>query len=319
MTANRKATLIYNPNSGGAGGVAAADLLSTLYDEGFRAVYPYTRNEVDLDHALQDPGELVVAVGGDGTVRAVATRLLNSGTALAIIPAGTSNNVARTLGVTGKPLDLVRGLSQARRCRYDVGKVTGPWGESYFLEALGVGLFADLLEDYDPELGKSVVRASRSVRDILIAYEARPWQVMVDGRDASGRYVALEVLNTKETGPRLALAPQADPTDGCFDVVFVLEPEGVTLFDYATSLVQGKFAELPNVRRLLAKELTLTWHGEPLHTDAEVRGHFVAAHPDAPPTELRPTELRQAATTLKVEVLPGALELWLPEPKEKSR
>ena len=313
----RKATLIYNPNSGGAGGVSPHDLLKALYDEGFHAVYPYTEGEADLDLALRDPGELVVAVGGDGTVRAVATRLLDSETALAIIPAGTSNNVARTLGVAGKPLDIVRGLERARRCRYDVGKVTGPWGETYFLEALGVGLFADLLEDYDPELGKSVVRASRSVRDILIAYEARHWQVAVDGRDVSGRYVALEVLNTQETGPRLALAPQADPTDGRFDVVLVLEPENVTLFDYATSLLQGKFENLPNVRRMLAKEVTLTWHGEPLHADAEVRGHLGAARAEALPTDRLATD-RLTAATLRVEVLPRALELWLPAPEKRG-
>ncbi len=292
----RTATLIYNPNSGGAGGVSAHDLLKALYDEGFHAVYPYTEGEADLDLALRDPGELVVVVGGDGTVRAVATRLLDSGVALAVIPAGTSNNVARTLGVAGKPLDLVRGLKSARRCRYDVGKVTGPWGETYFLEAFGVGLWADLLEDYRPDQGKSVVRAAEAVGDVLLAYRARPWTVVVDGRDFSETYVAIEVLNTKETGPRLTLAPEADPTDGRFDVVLVLEPEHVTLFDYVTKLLQDKLEDLPNVRRLLAQEVVLTWRGEPLHTDAEVRGGAA-----------------RTPATVTVTLLPQALELWLPE------
>ena len=292
----KKATLIYNPNSGGAAVVTAAALLKALYDEGFQAVYPYTENETDLDEALRDPGDLVVAVGGDGTVRAVATRLLGSSAALAVIPTGTSNNVARTLGIAGKPLDLVRGLSKARRCRYDVGKAVGPWGETYFLEALGVGLFADLLEDYHPDQGKSVLRAAGAVRDVLIHYKARHWTVAVDGRDVSGTYVALEILNTKATGPRLTLAPEADPTDGCFDLVFVLEPQGVTLFDYATNLLQDSLEKLPNVRRLSGKDISLSWQGEPLHTDAEVYGGSA-----------------RAETTVRVTLLPQALELWLPQ------
>ncbi|CAN5889957.1 diacylglycerol kinase family lipid kinase [soil metagenome] len=290
-------TLIYNPNSGGVAGVTSDELLKALYDEGFRAVHPYTECEEDLDAALAQPGDLVVTVGGDGTTRAVATRLLGRDVPLAVIPAGTANNVARTLGVAGKPAELVRGLRRSRRCKYDVGKVTGPWGESYFLEALGVGLFADMLADYHPEQGKSVLRAVGSVRDILIDYKARHWRVALDGQDVSGDYVALEVLNTKATGPRLVLAPEADPTDGLLDVVFVLVPENVTLLDYATRLLQDKFEELPNVRRVLAKELKLTWQGEPLHLDAEVRGQ----------------EGAQPAAEITVSVLPQALELLLPE------
>lgn len=297
-----KATLIYNPNSGGAAGLSSDDLLKALHDLDFHAVHHYTQDEDDVDEALRDPGGLVVAVGGDGTARAVATRLLGSGVPLAIIPAGTANNVARTLGVAGKPLDLVRGLGRARRCKYDVGKVSGPWGTDHFLEAMGVGLFADLLEDYHPEQGKSVLRAAGTVRDTLIAYKARRWQVAVDGQDLSGTYVALEVLNTKATGPRLSLAPGADPTDGLFNVVCVLEPEGVTLLDYATSLLQDKFETLPNVRRMLGKELTLTWHGEPLHIDAEVRGRSDF----------------QAGTTVTVTLLPQALELWLPASEKEQ-
>lgn len=292
-----EATLIYNPNSGGAKGVSADDLLKALHDGGFRPVHRYTEHEDDLDEALQNVDGLVVAVGGDGTARAVATRLLGRGVPLTVIPAGTANNVAHTLGIVGKPLELVRGLSRARRCHYDVGRVSTPWGDEYFLEAMGVGLFADLLEHYRPDQGKSVVRAAEAVRDILVGYKARHWQVAIDGRDVSGNYVALEILNTKATGPRLNLAPDADPTDGRFDVVCVLEPEGVTLLDYATSLLQGKFDALPNVRRGPGRDITLTWHGEPLHLDAEVRGH---------------SDRAGGETTVTVSVLPQALELWLP-------
>jgi len=293
-----EASLIYNPNSGGAKKVEAIELMKALYDIGFDPVHRYTANEDDLDKALEKADGLIVAVGGDGTARAVATRLLERDNPLAVIPSGTANNIGRTLGIEGNPVELIKGLADKTVCQYDVGKVSGPWGDKYFLEAMGFGLFADILEDYDPGKGKSVARAAETVRDVLLDYDARNWEVTIDDHDISGKFVALEVLNTKATGPRLNLAPDADPTDGKFDVVCVLEPEDVTLIDYATSLMSGKFDELSNVKRLTGTKVVLNWRGDPLHVDDEVQGRK-----DAQGDETR----------VQVSIIPQALEVWLPK------
>lgn len=293
-----EASLIYNPNSGGAKKVEASAFMKALYDIGFDPVHRYTASEDDLDKVLEKADGLIVAVGGDGTARAVATRLLERDNPLAVIPLGTANNIGRTLGIEGEPLELIKGLANKTVCHYDVGKVSGPWGDKHFLEAMGFGLFADILEDYDPDQGKSVARAAETVRDILLNYDARQWNVTVDDEDISGKFVALEVLNTKATGPRLHLAPDADPTDGAFDVICVHEPQDVTLIDYATSLLSGKFDELPNVRRLKGTRIDLNWCGDPLHVDDEVQGRKNA---------------KDNETRIQVSLLPHALEVWLPQ------
>lgn len=293
-----EASLIYNPNSGGAKKVEAIKFMEALYEVGFNPVHRYTASEDDLDKVLDKADGLIVAVGGDGTARAVATRLLHRDNPLAFIPLGTANNIGRTLGIEGDPLELVKGLSRKTVCRYDVGKVSGPWGDKFFLEAMGFGLFADILEDYDPEKGKSVTRAAETVRDILLDYDAREWDVSIDEHDISGKFVALEVLNTKATGPRLHLAPDADPTDGKFDVICILEPEDVTLIDYATSLLAGKFDELPNVKKLSGTRISLSWRGDPLHVDDEVHGRKNA---------------KDSETRIEVSLLAQALEVWLPK------
>ena len=89
---------------------------------------------------------LVVVAGGDGTVARVARRMVGRGVPVAILPAGTANNIARSLGLLKQPFEeLVRGWRDARRVQLDVGIAAGPWGERYFVEGLGAGLFAGLL------------------------------------------------------------------------------------------------------------------------------------------------------------------------------
>ncbi|MGH2404324.1 MAG: diacylglycerol/lipid kinase family protein, partial [bacterium] len=97
--AQGRARLVYNPGAGRAGGLTVDDLLRALADAGFTPVHDPTATEADLDRLLENPVDLVVAAGGDGTVRAVATRLIGRDIPLAIVPLGTANNVAAALGV----------------------------------------------------------------------------------------------------------------------------------------------------------------------------------------------------------------------------
>jgi diacylglycerol kinase family enzyme len=95
------ATLIYNPNAGRLDLVTPRQLEAGLGEAGYAVEYTPTKEVADLDAALADPGEVVVAAGGDGTVRAAALRLIDREMSLAIVPMGTANNIARTLGIQG--------------------------------------------------------------------------------------------------------------------------------------------------------------------------------------------------------------------------
>src|SRR5262249_9385299 len=84
------------------------------------------------------PADLILAAGGDGLVRRVP---LNAprGSKIGIVPLGTANNVASSLGIKGKPKDVVAALKDAREQPLDLGWAKGPWGERSFLEGIGVG------------------------------------------------------------------------------------------------------------------------------------------------------------------------------------
>lgn len=139
-----RVTLIHNERAAGRLRMSTARILDLLGRAGYAARHVPTEDEADLEAALRDPGDLVVAAGGDGTVRGVALTLakLGSSAPLAPLPLGTANNIARTLGLVGTTEELLRGLARPYCRPFDLGRIRAPWGEAHFLEAFGVGLFA---------------------------------------------------------------------------------------------------------------------------------------------------------------------------------
>ena len=302
---NRRATLIHNAHAAGRLRLSTGRIIELLGEAGYDAEYVPTESEADLTAALQDPGDLVVAAGGDGTIRGVALALaaLGSSVPLALAPLGTANNIARTLGLTDSTETLLRGLADPQPRPFDLGLIRAPWGEARFLEAFGVGLFAEGLRQYSPDERKSLVRMAHAAIETLTQAEAREWQCDLDGRDLSGRYLLLEVMNTQAMGLRLRLAPDANPSDGLFDVVRVSEDDAVGFGAYLTKLVEGDLETLPNVEIVRGKRLNLRWNGLPLHFDEEVRGDDPAREPGG---------------ELEMTMQAGALTLWLPKLPEAS-
>lgn len=293
-----RATLIHNPNAGGANALSSNDLLLTLKNAGYEAWYSPTETPEELDQVLAQPTDLVVAAGGDGTVRAVAERLAGQGTPLAVVPMGTANNVAGALGIFGQPpLKILGGLAEPRKRPMDAGRVRAPWGEDFFLEAAGWGLFASTLHVYDPEGEKSVLRGIQAGLRTVTDFQAKQLRMWCDGEEVNEPLLLLEAMNTTALSHRVRLAPQADPADRLLDVVTVADTARVNVLSYITGLLGERLEELPNVSIRRCKQVRLEWDGSPFHLDAEV-------HNQDEPGEI------------EVEVWPGALEIWLPALEE---
>ncbi len=302
----QKTTLIYNPQAGGASLVTGADLENALRLIGLQAQHRPTQNEEDLDRVLEHPGDVVVVAGGDGTVRAVARRLAGRGIPLVVLPLGTANNLAGSLGIAGQPLDVIARLAEPRSLMLDMGRVVSPWGEGVFLEAAGVGMLATTMAAYDPEDGKSPLRAIQAVIATVPGYTPIGCRVTCDEVELEGRYVMVEVMNTPAVGPRLRLAPNADPSDGWLDVVLIEEHDRVGLAAYVANLALGQLEALPNVSVHRARHVSLEWENSPLHLDAEL---FDAS-------SIGDQGLEKLRADLRLEV--GALEVWLPASPEAA-
>ena len=239
-----RVTLIHNPGAGKQDQSSAKTLLKLLRRAGHKPRYQSVK-EKGWTRVLDRKAGVVVVAGGDGTVASVARHMVGRDVPVAILPSGTANNIARSLGLLKKPFEeLARGWRRARRVRLDVGIASGPWGERYFIEGLGAGLFAELLvrseqngtRKKEHKKGKRPARVVDSaLRRLKEAAEtAEPVQIAarLDGADISGSYLLFEAVNLPYIGPNLFIAPDTKAGDGQLEVVLVPEAHRGRLVRY---------------------------------------------------------------------------------------
>ena len=134
-------TLMHNPKAGDAEH-GEKQLMTALAKAGHHATYQSTKKS-DYKKALKKPTDLVLAAGGDGTVGKIGSRLIDSGIPLSVLPLGTANNLARSLGFIASPEEIIGRLEGGKKHAFDVGLARGPSGKRFFFESVGGGLLAD--------------------------------------------------------------------------------------------------------------------------------------------------------------------------------
>jgi diacylglycerol kinase family enzyme len=306
-----RVTLIHNPGAGAQADGDAQKLIELLHDAGHDVRYQSAKDDA-WQKALDWPADLVVVAGGDGTVARVARAVVGRSIPVAPLPAGTANNISRTLGLVDRHWEeLVRGWPQARRVKLDIGIAKGPWGGRYFVEGVGAGLFACLLSGPKSERKRvkrgppeervaGALQMLREQADVCPPVEVK---TTLDGKELSGRYLLLEAVNIPYVGPNLFLAPDSQPGDGCFDVVLVTEAERERLKNYLTAWQENRerLSVLPSHR---GKHLQLEWSGFELHIDDKL-------WPDDGEQPPQPG-------TIELEIA-GQVEFLAPDPKKKDR
>lgn len=308
-----EATLIYNSRAGNTSKFSVDEILKALNQIGYSPIHVATSTEEDLDKALANAKDLVVVAGGDGSIRAVAIRLLNRNVRIVPLPLGTANNIARMLGLTGTPLEIIAGLADSVERDMDMGRVITPQGTEYFLEALGVGAFADVMEKYKPEEGKSLARGVGTMLDTLNTYQAKFFHINVDGEDLSGSYFMCEVMNTPTVSYRFTLAPDAEVDDGQFDLVLIHAKQQESYFKLMNGLWTGTVVDLPDVSVKRGHTLELAWRGFPMHLDGTV---FSGLNWTEDPNEMgEPNLLDVAKPYLQVELMAKAIHFLIPRKK----
>jgi len=279
-----RVTLIHNPGAGKSGAKEGKKLCRFLERHGHDVRYRSTKED-GWKGALKKPADLVAVAGGDGTVGKVARRLVGRGVPVGVLPSGTANNIAHTLGLIDKPFEeIVRGWEKPRRVKLDLGVVEGPWGERNFIEGVGAGLFASLLAKPKDKRRKKAKKPVENALERLrrAAGEAEPLELYarLDGEDISGRYLMLEAVNLRYVGPNLHLAHDSQSGDGQFDVVLVSESERDRLRYYLDHWQDDRerIAMLPTKR---GRCLEIEWTGFALHIDDKLR-----PKPDVKPKEM---------------------------------
>ena len=269
-------TLIHNPEAGDDQ-PSRDELVALARDAGFRVRYQDAHAK-DWARALDEPADIVVVAGGDGTVAKVVKQLVFHDVAVAIMPLGTANNIALSVGARGAPADIMRGLtdSDARTIALDVAQARAPWGTTCFVESAGTGFFGNVLRRVSDDEARSgadkpttpVEQAARNVLGALGRYRPVHRHVLADGEDLSAAYLLVEAMNVRSIGPRMELAPAADPGDGFIDLVLVRDTDRRALVDYLESIADGApVAPVFETRRV--QRVSFVWDIADGHLDDE--------------------------------------------------
>jgi diacylglycerol kinase family enzyme len=96
--------------------------------------------------------DFIVVAGGDGTVRKLAhelldRRLIDKKLPIALLPLGTANNIAKTLGKKGEPEEIIQGWKEHEIKKFDVGRIEGIKKHKFFIERYGYGVFPRLMKE----------------------------------------------------------------------------------------------------------------------------------------------------------------------------
>jgi diacylglycerol kinase (ATP) len=250
-----RVSLLYNETAGE--GVPLDLIREAIVRHGHEVVRAIEK-DADIESLVAEVPELVVAAGGDGTIAIAARLLAGRGIPLAVLPLGTANNIAKSLGIDGSLDQTIGGWSRARRQPLDLGIAEGAWGGRRFVEAVGGGLIAGGIvhveeqseQDHGPSASK-VQEALRRYAQVLSRLEPVPWTIDVDGVRTTGDFLLVEVLNIRSVGPNLVLAADTDPSDGAFSVVVAAEEHREKLAGYLESRLEDR--EHPLLLSLLSQ------------------------------------------------------------------
>jgi diacylglycerol kinase (ATP) len=238
-----KVSLVHNANAGS--GVSPDEIVTAISRHGHELV-SIIENEADARRLLEKPSDLIVAAGGDGTVALVARVIARHRVPMAILPLGTANNIALTLGVDAPVDDLIAGWKQARKRPVDLGTARGPWGEQRFIESVGVGLIPPAItraksharDEIDRNLS-NLARTAQIYRDALSHLRPRQCAITVEGTRVSGEFLMIEAFNVPFVGANLVFASDANPSDGVLTVVVARENDRQRLDDYLRQRIEG--------------------------------------------------------------------------------
>ena len=274
----RRMRVIWNPNSGRKGGIptnrASRDsLLELMASHDLGEELRETETEADAIEATRDAVErgydIVVAAGGDGTVRLVAKELLGTRSALGILPLGSVMNVARMVGLPRDLEESARVLRQGHVRRIDVGLV----GDKVFLESGSVGLHAAVSRDIQKVDEGDYFAILRSM---VTAFRYRPSRMTIeldDGRTIDRRALLVAVTLGPFLGAGFTVAPDAAIDDGLFDIRAFLHYSKRELILNFASIAFGRRAYVPHALTERASRVRISSHTPlPARADGEDLG-----------------------------------------------
>ena len=256
--------------------------------------------------------DIVVAIGGDGTVNEVARAIVHSNTALGIMPCGSGNGLARHLLL---PMNLKKSIEILNRCEIhelDYGIING----HAFFCTCGMGFDAFVSQKFAEAGKRGPITYVENVLREGLKYKPETYEIQDEQGTTRAKAFLISCANASQYGNNAYIAPQASMSDGLLDVIImepfdVLEAPQISIEMFNKTLDKNSKIKTFKCQRLHIHRKQpgfIHFDGDPVMTDADVdielkpKGIRVVVNPDGDKRLRRPNALQSAASELFNEI-----------------
>jgi diacylglycerol kinase (ATP) len=274
----RRALLIVNRHAR-SGGLSIDAVRTRLQEGGIEVIDPDPAHEGSLTRIIDSQGDgcdLVILGGGDGTLNAAAPALVRLGKPVGVLPLGTANDFARTIGLPLDPVQAARVIVEGRPAPVDLGEVNG----HLFFNVASIGFSAELAGALTAEAKKrwGVVGYAITAARMLARSRLFTAHIEHDGTVETVRTLQVSVGNGRHYGGGMTVDHTASADDGALDFYSLEVDHWWKLLKLLPSLRKGTHGRWRDVRAFRTTEIVIrTSKPRPINTDGELSG-FTPAH-----------------------------------------
>lgn len=294
MTENVKKKLLFivNPVSGKGRGSELIPLFHKYFDDQhFELFIEQSQGKghsTKIVNAYKNRGvQVVVAVGGDGTVNEIGGSLVGTNMVLGIIPTGSGNGLARHLGI---PMEIGKSLKCIQMMNV-ISIDTVRFNDHRFLNVAGIGFDAEVSWNFAGSERRGWMNYARIILGMVMKITTFPYQLKYGDSHEEGSAVMISFANSSQYGNNARIAPNADIQDGKIDICILKSMNFFRLFPFFFSVMTGSIRNSSYFKSISTGSLEMT-------------GIFKRAHIDGEPIELN--------GRLKIEVHPMSLNVICP-------
>lgn len=252
--------LFSNPSSGGGRGVDLKNQVIEILNEKKFAYHDYSGDNsitaLQNLHTVRDQDlEGLIVIGGDGTINMAVQSLAKSNLPLAVIPAGTGNDFARTLGLNIEdPISNLELCFSTPASMIDLGVAR----DRYFVQILSTG-FDSLVNERANALPlvKGRMKYNISILLELLKFKPKNYRFRVDGVSFESKAMLIAVANGTSYGGGMLISPKSDPQDGILDVMIVGPVSKLEFIKVFPKVYRGRHINHPAVKFLSGKSIEI--------------------------------------------------------------
>ncbi len=219
--------------------------------------------------AIERNYDAVVAVGGDGTINEIAQALVKTKTALAIIPQGSGNGLARHLGIPLKTEEAIKRLLEPKKMLIDAATANG----NHFFCTSGIGFDAHVSAAFAARTFRGLGGYAYFTIKELFAYKPITYTLEFDGQKIEREAFLVAFANAAQYGNNAYIAPQADIQDGKLDISIIKPFSKLHVPKLLWQLFKRTLPQNDYVETYKTDKIKITFDKPvPVHIDGESRG-----------------------------------------------